>query len=87
MPQSISSEVSDVRPIHYDSTESTDPLLGVVKFTLARVILQHKIANVEKFFGSSIRTWIRSWLTPNVNYAMIQSLLSICLFHYQVSLQ
>ena len=40
MPQSLSSEVSDVRPAHHDSTELADPLLGVVKLTLVRVILQ-----------------------------------------------
>ena len=41
MPQSLSSEVSDVRLVHHDSTESADPLLGVVKLTLVRVIVQN----------------------------------------------
>ena len=33
MPQSLSSEVSDVHPSHLDTTETTDPLLGMVKLT------------------------------------------------------
>ena len=41
MPQSLSSEVSDVRPAHLNSTESADPLLGMVKITAVRVSLQN----------------------------------------------
>ena len=41
MPQSLSSEVSDVRPMHLDSTESADPLLGMLKLLPIRVIFQN----------------------------------------------
>ena len=40
LPQSLSSEVSDMRPTHHGSTESADPLLGIVKLAPVRVISQ-----------------------------------------------
>ena len=43
MPQSLSSEVSDGRPAHLDSTESADPLLGMVKLTPVRVVFQNTL--------------------------------------------
>ena len=41
MSQSLSSEVSDLCPEHLESRESADPLLGMVKLMLSRVILQN----------------------------------------------
>ena len=40
MSQSLSSKVIDVRLKHHGSTESADPLLGMVKLTLVKVFLQ-----------------------------------------------
>ena len=38
MPQLLSSGVLDVHPAYHDSTESVDPLLGVVKLTNFREV-------------------------------------------------
>ena len=41
LPQSLSSGVSEVRPAHLDSTESAEPLQGMVKLMPVQVILQN----------------------------------------------
>ena len=34
MPQSLLSEVSDVRPVHHDSTQTADPFVGMLKLMM-----------------------------------------------------
>ena len=43
MSQYLTCGVSDVHPMHLDSTEAADPLLGVMNHLLVRVIMQSTI--------------------------------------------
>ena len=55
MSQSLSNEVSDMHPEHHDSTESADPVLGVVKLTPVKVILQPTSLNIQFLFCLKVR--------------------------------
>ena len=61
MPQSLSSEVSDGRPAHLDSTESADPLLGMAKLTPVRVVFQNTLYGVDFYFIAIHTHWSCMW--------------------------